>query len=150
MVAMESTREEFTISTDRSKLDLRFIHDYLSKESYWGQGIPFEKVAKAADHSLNFGLYYGDRQIGYARIVTDYARVAYLADVFVISGYRGRGLSKWLMQVILDHPDLQRLRRWMLHTMDAHGLYTRYGWSAAAKPETYLEIYNPDAEWWAR
>jgi GNAT superfamily N-acetyltransferase len=146
---MEISKNEFAISTDRSKLDLQFIHNYLSKESYWGQGIPFEKVVTAADHSLNFGLYHGDRQIGYARIVTDYARVAYLADVFVISAYRGRGLSKWLMEVIRDHPDLQGLRRWMLHTMDAHGLYTRYGWSAPAKPETYLEIYNPEKEWWA-
>ncbi|HTR32178.1 MAG TPA: GNAT family N-acetyltransferase [Puia sp.] len=146
---MEITKEEYSISTDRVKLDLQFIHDYLSKESYWGQGIPFEKVVTAADHSLNFGLYHGDRQIGYARIVTDYARVAYLADVFVISGYRGRGLSKWLMQVVSDHPDLQRLRRWMLHTKDAHGLYTQFGWSTPANPETYLEIYNPDAAWWA-
>lgn len=140
---------EFSISTDRSRLDLSFIHDYLSKESYWGRGIPFERVVAAADHSLNFGLYQDDRQIGYARIVTDYARVAYLADVFVIEAYRGRGLSKWLVGQIMEYPELQGLRRWMLHTMDAHGLYAQFGWGAAAKPETYMEAYNPDAGWWA-
>jgi GNAT superfamily N-acetyltransferase len=145
---MEIIRGEFTISTGRSKLDLRFIYEYLSKESYWAQGIPYEKVVAAADHSLNFGVYHLERQIGYARIVTDYARVAYLADVFVVGSYRGRGLSKWLVQVIMAHPDLQGLRRWMLHTLDAHGLYAQFGWAAPAKPETYLEIYNPAVEWW--
>lgn len=139
---------EFSISTEKERLDLIFIHDYLSKESYWAQGIPFGKVAAAADHSLNFGLYHGERQIGYARIVTDFARVAYLADVFIIDEFRGRGLSKWLMEVILAHPDLQGLRRWMLHTRDAHGLYAQFGWGAPEKPETYLEMYNPAREWW--
>lgn len=155
------------ISTDRARLDLRFIHDYLSIESYWGKGIPYEKVVAAADHSLNFGLYHQGggqdggndpggqdegngrgRQVGYARILTDYARVAYLADVFIISEHRGRGLAKWLMESIMAHPGLQGLRRWMLHTMDAHGLYEQFGWRAAAKPETYLEVYNPDERWW--
>lgn len=146
---MEIIQEGFSISTDRARLDLRFIHDYLSKESYWAQGMPFEKVVLAADHSMNFGLYHGDRQIGYARVVTDHARVAYLADVFVIGEFRGQGLSKWLVQQIMLHPDLKGLKRWMLHTRDAHGLYERFGWGAAAKPETYMEIYNPAAEWWA-
>ena len=145
---MEIKKDEFMISTDRERLDLRFVHAWLSNESYWAQGIPFGKVVAAADHSLNFGLYTGDRQIGYARIITDYARVAYLADVFVIPEFRGRGLSKWLMQVILEHPELQGLRRWMLHTQDAHGLYGQFGWGAPAKPENYLEIYNPKKEWW--
>jgi GNAT superfamily N-acetyltransferase len=148
MINMEIIKDGFSISTDRERLDLRFIHDYLSKESYWVRGIPFGKVVAAADHSLNFGLYHGDREIGYARIVTDYARVAYLADVFVIGEFRGRGLSKWLIEQIMHHPDLQGLKRWMLHTRDAHGLYTQYGWGAPEKPETYMEIYNPAAEWW--
>jgi GNAT superfamily N-acetyltransferase len=145
---MTIVKEEFELSTDRAKLDLDFIYDYLSKESYWCQGIPFEKVVKAADHSLNFGLYHRGRQVGYARIITDYSRVAYLADVFIIADYRGRGLSKWLVECIMAHPDLQGLRRWMLHTLDAHGLYRQFGWSEPAKPETYMEIYNPDKEWW--
>jgi GNAT superfamily N-acetyltransferase len=108
-------------------------------------GVPFERVQKAADHSLNFGLYYQDKQIGYARIVTDFTRIAYLADVFIIDAYRGRGLSKWLIQVIMDHPDLQHLSRWMLNTRDAHGLYEQFGWTRPIKPETYLEIYHPDS-----
>jgi GNAT superfamily N-acetyltransferase len=145
---MTTVKGEYTISTDRARLDLRFIHEYLSKESYWLQRVPFEKVVSAADHSLNFGVYHGERQIGYARILTDYARVAYLADVFIISECRGRGLSKWLMGVIMAHPELQGLRRWMLHTQDAHGLYRQFGWGAPAKPEAYMEVYNPDEEWW--
>ena len=145
---MTIKKGEFTISTDRAKLDLEFIHSYLSKESYWVPEMPFEKVVKAADHSLNFGLYHGERQVGYARVVTDYSRVAYLADVFVVVGYRGQGLSKWLIAEIRTHPDLQGLRRWMLHTLDAHGLYEQNGWGPPAKPETYMEIYNPDVEWW--
>jgi GNAT superfamily N-acetyltransferase len=145
---MEIVNGEFTISTDRAKLDMGFIHEYLAKKLYWVPGIPLEKVVTAADHSLNFGVYHGDRTIGYARIVTDYARVAYLADVFIVEEYRGRGLSKWLMEVIMAHPDLQGLRRWMLHTKDAHGLYAQFGWSAAAKPDRYMEIENPAAEWW--
>jgi GNAT superfamily N-acetyltransferase len=101
-------------------------------------------VERAADHSLNFGIYHGDKQVGYARVVTDYCRVAYLADVFITPAYRGMGLSKWLMEEIMGHPDLQGLRRWILHTSDAHGLYRQFGWTDAIKPETYLEIYSPD------
>jgi GNAT superfamily N-acetyltransferase len=142
---MTIEKDEFTISTDREKLDLHFIHDFLSGESYWLPGVPFERVQKAADHSLNFGLYYQDKQIGYARIVTDFTRIAYLADVFITDAYRGRGLSKWLIQVIMDHPDLQHLSRWMLNTRDAHGLYEQFGWTRPIKPETYLEIYHPDS-----
>ena len=139
---MTTVRGEYSVSTDRQRLDLAFIHAYLSGESYWAQGISPEKVERIMDHSLNFGLYHQDRQIGYARIITDYARVAYLADVFIITAYRGRGLSKWLMEQIMGHPDLQGLRRWMLHTRDAHGLYAQFGWGGAAKPETYMEIYD--------
>ena len=142
---MTIVKDEFTISTDREKLDLHFIHDFLSGQSYWLPGVPFERVQKAADHSLNFGLYYQDKQIGYARIVTDFTRIAYLADVFITDAYRGRGLSKWLIQVIMDHPDLQHLSRWMLNTRDAHGLYEQFGWTRPIKPETYLEIYHPDS-----
>jgi GNAT superfamily N-acetyltransferase len=145
---MEIIKDDYSISTDRARLDLRFIHNYLSNESYWVPGLPFEKVVAAADHSLNFGVYHGGRQVGYARIVTDYARVAYLADVFIIEEYRGRALSKWLMEVILAYPDLQGLKRWMLHTKDAHGLYEQFGWGPAAKPETYMEINNPAVDWW--
>ncbi len=145
---MEIIKDEYSISTDRARLDLQFIYNYLSIESYWAKGLPFERVVAAADHSLNFGVYHGDRSVGYARVVTDFARVAYLADVFIIEGYRGRGLSKWLVGVIMEHPDLRGLKRWMLHTQDAHGLYEQFGWSPPGKPETYLEIYNPNVCWW--
>ena len=141
---MEITNGEFTISTDRSKLDLPFIHGYLSNESYWVPGIAFEKVVTAADHSLNFGLYHLDRQIGYARIITDYVRVAYLADVFVIGDFRGRGLAKWLVGVIMAHPDITGLRRWMLHTLDAHGLYAPFGFKLLTNPERYMTIAFPN------
>jgi GNAT superfamily N-acetyltransferase len=140
---MTITKGEFSVSTDRDRLDLIFIHGFLSQESYWVRNISFERVKKAADHSLNFGLYHQDRQIGYARIITDYSRVAYLADVFIIPDYRGQGLSKWLMEQIMTHPDLQGLRRWILHTADAHGLYKQFGWTPAEKPETYMERYIP-------
>ncbi len=141
---MTIVKDDFSISTDRERLDLQVIHDFLSKESYWVQGISLEKVILAADHSLNFGVYHQDRQVGYARVITDFTRIAYLADVFIITAYRGRGLSKWLVKTILGHPDLQDLRRWMLHTKDAHGLYQQLGWTTAVKPETYLEIYKPN------
>ncbi len=141
---MTIQKDEFILSTERDRLDLPFIHQFLSKEAYWSLNIPFEKVEKAADHSLNFGLYHQDRQIGYARIITDYSRVAYLADVFVIPAYRGKGLSKWLMEQIMNHPVLLEIRRWILHTSDAHGLYRQFGWTAAARPEIYMEKYNPN------
>jgi GNAT superfamily N-acetyltransferase len=141
---MTTVKDEFIISTDREKLDLPFIHAFLSNESYWLQDVAFELVERAADHSLNFGLYHQDRQIGYARVVTDYTRVAYLADVFVAVPFRGRGLSKWLVREIMHHPDLQHLSRWMLNTKDAHGLYRQLGWTDPVKPETYLEIYKPE------
>ena len=137
---MTTTKGEFSVSTDADRLDLAFIHQFLSTEAYWSIGIPVSKVKKAAEHSLNFGLYHHDRQVGYARIITDYARIAYLADVFIIPEYRGRGLAKFLMEQIMGHPDLQGLRRWMLQTSDAHGLYRQFGWGPAAKPETYMEV----------
>ena len=142
---MTIVKDEFTISTEREKLDLPFIHAFLSLDSYWLPGVSFERVKKAADHSLNFGLYHQDKQIGYARVVTDFTRIAYLADVFITDAYRGKGLSKWLVREIMNHPDLQHLGRWMLNTKDAHGLYEQLGWTRPIKPETYLEIYQPDS-----
>ncbi len=142
---MTIVKDEFTISTDREKLDLAFIHAYLSGQSYWLHGVSFQRVQKAADHSLNFGLYHQDKQIGYARVVTDFTRIAYLADVFITESYRGKGLSKWLIREIMNYQDLQHLGRWMLHTKDAHGLYLQLGWASPIKPETYLEIYQPDS-----
>lgn len=130
---------DFIISTDPARLDLAAIHDYLSNYSYWVPGVPFSQVELAAEHSLNFGMYYQGRQIGYARILTDYARFAYLMDVFVLEEFRGRGLGKWLIECVMGHPALQNVRRWMLATWDAHELYTRYGFEPLARPDRFME-----------
>jgi len=132
-------RDEYLISDDKEKLNVLFIHQYLSKESYWAQNIPEEIVRRSIDNALCFGVYYNYEQIGFARTITDKATFAYLADVFIIEKFRGKGLSKWLMEAIHAHPDLQRLRRWMLATKDAHGLYAQFGWSALSAPERMME-----------
>src|SRR5437660_206940 len=111
-------RGEFLISTDRAKLDVAVIHDFISNKAYWGIGRPVAVVRRALDHSLNFGLYKGVEQIGFARVITDYATFAWLADVFILPDYRGLGLSKWLLEVIFTHPQLQGFRRWLLATQD--------------------------------
>lgn len=144
MAILTETRGEFTLSTDRNKLDLQVIHHFLANESYWCQNIPFAVVEKAADHSLNFGLYHLDRQIGYARVVTDYATVAYLGDVFVLEEFRGQGLSKWLLEKIMTHPELQGFRRWILLTADAHELYKQQGWTPIAQPDRWMEKHEKE------
>lgn len=132
------------IDTDKSRLDIALIHAFLSGESYWASGVPLEVVQRAIDHSLCFGVYEGKRQVGFARVVTDHATFAYLADVFIIDSHRGRGLSKKLMGAITTHPALQDLRRWMLVTRDAHTLYTQYGFRSLAAPDRVMERHDPD------
>lgn len=144
MTDIDIYKDAFCISTRRSKLDLIAIHRFLSEEAYWCKSIPFETVKKAADHSLNFGLFHDDRQIGYARIISDYATIAYLGDVYVLPAYRKQGLSKWLMQTIMNHPELEGLRRWILLTGDAHELYRQFGWKEIASPEKWMELHNKD------
>jgi GNAT superfamily N-acetyltransferase len=117
------------VSTDNSKLDIGMIHDYLTNQSYWAKNIPRDVVERSIGNSLCFGIYEGEKQIGFARLVTDKATFAYLADVFILEDHRGKGLSKWLIEVIQTHPDMQGLRRWMLGTRDAHGLYEKFGWT---------------------
>ena len=134
----EWRRGEYLISTDRSLLDLQVIHGYLST-SYWAAGVPEEVVGRSIENSLNFGVYRGEEQVGFARVVTDRATFAYLADVFVLEAHRGQGLGKWLVEVILSHPDLQGLRRWMLATRDAHDLYRRYAFTELARPAIFME-----------
>jgi N-acetylglutamate synthase-like GNAT family acetyltransferase len=136
----QQSRGEFTISTDPSLLDRLVIHNYLSNESYWAQHIPFETVDRAINNSLCFGLYVQEKQIGFARVISDYSTMAYLADVFILPEHRGKGLSKWMMEVILKHPDLQGLRKFFLGTRDAHGLYEQFGFRKVAKPENVMEI----------
>ena len=137
-------KDDYCISTNRAKLDVNAIHNFLSTQSYWCQNIPVETVIKSIDNSLNFGLYYKDKQIGYARIISDYSTFAYLADVYVLPEHRGNGLSKWMMQTIMLHPELQGLRRWVLLTADAHGLYKQFGWKDISNPEKYMEIHYKD------
>lgn len=125
----ERRRDDFLISTDITLLDAGVIHNYLSNESYWAANIPFDVVKKSIDNSLCFGLFCSNRQIGFSRLVTDKATFAYLADVFILESFRGKGLAKWMMEVIQAHPELQGLRRWLLGTRDAQGLYEQFGWS---------------------
>jgi GNAT superfamily N-acetyltransferase len=136
-------RGEYTISTDNELLDVRVVHDFVSNQSYWGHGRKLEVVQRALDHSLNFGIYKDKQQIGFGRVVTDYATFAWIADVFVLSEFRGQGLSKWLMEVMLAHPQLQGFRRWVLATKDAHNLYSRFGFIPLHRPERWMERPDP-------
>lgn len=133
---MEWQKGAYTISTDLSH--------HLASDAYWSPGIPFEVVAKAFQNSLAFGIFQGEEQVGWARLVTDWATFAYLADVYVLEVHRGAGLGKWLMEAILARPELQSLRRWMLATRDAHSLYARYGFQPLAAPERFMERHSPD------
>lgn len=121
------------------------IHQFLSQESYWAQNRALEQTKRAIENSLCFGLYHEEQQIGFARVVSDCATFAYLGDVFILKEFRGRGLSKWLMQTIVEHPDLQGLRRWLLATRDAHGLYEQFDFTALKLPERWMERPAPDA-----
>jgi GNAT superfamily N-acetyltransferase len=136
-------KKGFSISTDRSLLDIDMIYHYLSDESYWSKGIPRERVIASIENSLCFGIYKGDKQVGFARLITDKATFAYLCDVFVLDSYRKLGLSKWLVQTILSQPDLQGLRRWLLATADAHRLYNQFGFLPLTSPERWMGIYTP-------
>lgn len=137
-------RGDYAITTDRARLDVDMIHRWLSNESYWASGRSREVVQRSIDNALCFGIYKQNEQVGFARIVTDYATFAWVADVFVLEAQRGRGLSKWLMEVILAHPQLQGFRRWVLSTKDAHGLYERFGFIKLHRPERWMERPDPD------
>jgi GNAT superfamily N-acetyltransferase len=140
---MTATKGEYSISTDKRILNIPFIHQFLSG-SYWATGIPVETITRSIENSLCFGVYKEGTQIGFARVITDQATFAYLGDVFIDEAYRGQGLSKWLMEVILQHPGLQGLRRFILATRDAHTLYARFGFTALAQPDRMMQIHNPD------
>ncbi len=140
---MEWTRGSLTISTNEDRLDREAIHEFL-RNSYWARGIPRTVVDESIENALCFGLYEGGKQVGFARVITDFATFAYLSDVFVIESHRGLGLSKLLMEVIMGHPQLQNLRRWMLATRDAHGLYEQFGFRSLSNPERLMEIVDMD------
>jgi GNAT superfamily N-acetyltransferase len=140
----EWRRDEYTISTDRERLNASLIHNFLSNRAYWAKGRSLEVVKRAIGHSLNFGVYKDGEQIGFARVVTDYATFAWLADVFIVDEYRGRGLSKWLIEVIVSHQQLQGFRRWVLATKDAHELYRRFGFAELKEPARWMERLDPN------
>ena len=140
---MEWNRDKFAITCDPAKQDYAVIAQFLAT-SYWASGIPSETVAKSLANSLCFGVFDGARQIGFARVISDRATIAYLGDVFILPEYRGLGLAKWLMDCIVSHPDLQGLRRWILATRDAHGLYRKFGFTPLKKPELFMERHDPD------
>ena len=159
----QSRRGEFLISTDPARLDLDVIHGFLTN-CYWAKGIPREVVARSIEHSLCFGIYHVEEQefpglataarpgapqvrlaqVGFARVISDFATIAYLGDVFVLEAYRGRGLSAWMMECIVQHPQLQGLRRWILLTRDAHELYAKFGFTPVKSPGSYMELHRAD------
>jgi len=141
--SQEWRKGDYLVSTDNNRLDLAVIHGFLTT-SYWAEGILFDIVKKSISHSLNFGLYRGDQQIGFARVITDYATFAYIGDVFILEEYRGRGLSKWMMEAVAEHPELQGLRQWILFTRDAHRLYEKTGFVRAENAERLMVKRNPD------
>ncbi|MDN5288903.1 MAG: family N-acetyltransferase [Mucilaginibacter sp.] len=136
-------KKGFLISTNKDLLQVDVIFNYLNDDSYWAQGIPREKLEKGIANSLCFGVYQQNVQAGFARVVTDYATFAYICDVFVLPDFRQKGLSKWLMQSIVKHPELQGLRRWSLATLDAQGLYNQFGFTQVANPDRWMEIFAP-------
>jgi GNAT superfamily N-acetyltransferase len=135
--------DEYMITTDKQRFDIAAVHAYLTR-SYWSPNIPLATVSKAIDNSLCFGLLLGTEQVGFARVITDRATFAYLADVYVLEAHRGKGLSKRLMTAVHSHPDLQGLRRLMLATRDAHTLYEQFGYKSLANPQTIMEVLKPD------
>ncbi|MFT3932663.1 MAG: GNAT family N-acetyltransferase [Chitinophagaceae bacterium] len=140
---MEIYKDQFCISTDKDKIDIACVHQFLS-HSYWAENIPIATVKKSIEHSMCFGVYENVKQIGFARVVTDQSTFAHLADVFIDDNYRGRGLSKWLMEVIMKHPELQGLRNFQLGTKDAHGLYAQFGFKLWEDAGRMMRIHIPD------
>ena len=142
-MAEEYTQGPYAISTDRERMDVKAIHEFLSN-SYWARDIPLAVVERAIQHSLCFGVFEGDEQVGFSRVITDYATYAYLGDVFILESHQGRGLAKWLMEIVMAHPELQGLRRWNLATRDAHSLYARHGFQPLRNPGSYMEVTDMD------
>jgi GNAT superfamily N-acetyltransferase len=136
----------YTISSDPARVDLDVVHGFLSRDSYWAKGVPRDVVARAIANSLVFGVYQGDDQVAFARVVSDRATFAWLSDVFVLPAHRGRGLARRLVEAVLAHPDLQGLRFFLLKTADAHGLYQRFGFRAPSDPDRFLAIQEEAAQ----
>lgn len=145
MNTIETRMDDYLITTDAAKIDVKAVHDYLNR-SYWAAGIPKEVVEKSIANSLCFAILHNGAVVGFARLITDMATFAYLADVYILEEHRGKGLSKWLMQTIQSHPELQSLRRWLLATRDAHGLYEQFGWTYFTEDGTknLMQRHNPN------
>jgi GNAT superfamily N-acetyltransferase len=141
---MEWARGEYTLTTDPERVDIDALHAFLTR-SYWAANIPRDVVERSVRHSLNFTLLHERNQVGFTRVVTDYATFAYVGDVYVLEAHRGRGLSRWMMETVVAYPELQGFRRWSLLTRDAHGLYARVGFTPLAAPERWMERWTPDA-----
>ena len=135
---------EYEISTDTHRLNMEVIHSFLAEESYWSPGIPRAIVERAMQNSLCFGVYHRAAQVGFARVVTDKSTFALLADLFILEAHRGKGLSKWLMRCVVGHEDLQGLRRLLLLTSDAHGLYRQFGFEELGNPSRFMEVLRQD------
>ena len=140
---MDFFKDNYCISTDKNKLDVAFIHRFLS-HSYWAENIPVAVVVKSIEHSMCYGVYENLQQIGFARVISDHSTFAHLADVFIDDNYRGRGLSKWLMEIIMADRELQGLRSFQLGTKDAHGLYAQFGFKPWEDTGRMMRIYVPD------
>ena len=136
---MKWVNGNYWLTDDNTDIDIGTVHKFLSEESYWSKGIPLELLSISLSNSLCFSLHTGSLQVGFARIISDYATIAYLGDVFILNDYRGNGLSKWMMDCIVDHPKLQGLRRWILATSNAHGLYSKYKFTPLVRPEIFME-----------
>ena len=146
MMAHEWHQGEFLISTDKLRLDLKLVHGFLSNNSYWAKGRTLDVVTRSVEKSLSFGLYKANHQIGFARVVTDYATFAWVADVFILAEHRRQGLAKRMMEVITAHPELQGFRRWVLATKDAHELYRQFGFRERKRPERWMERPDPQMQ----
>ena len=144
MDTINVTFNDFFITTDKSKMDCVAIHDFLSNYSGWSDNIPFETVKLSIENSLNFGLFHKEKQIGFARIISDFSTIAYLGDIYVLENYRGQKLSKKIMEFVMQHPNLKGLRRWILLTSTADWLYEKHGFDKLSKPELYMELFDPN------
>jgi GNAT superfamily N-acetyltransferase len=142
MTYPDITKGSYSLTADRRRIDVDAVHAFLTR-SFWARGISKELVAKSILHSLSFGVFDGRAQVAFARVVTDYSTYAYLCDVYVLEEYRGKGLGTWMIEFVMDHPELQGLRRFQLVTRDAHGLYTRFGFKVPDNPERQMEIVRP-------
>jgi N-acetylglutamate synthase-like GNAT family acetyltransferase len=142
-VIFEEKKDNYLISTDKAKLDFDIIYNFLTN-CYWAKGISPETVKKSVENSECFGVYENEKLVGFARVISDKATIAYLGDVFILPAYRGKGLSKWLMACIMKHPEFQQFRRWILLTRDAHELYKQFGFKEIEKPDRYMELTNQE------